>query len=274
MSKFQEACKQFVYGKPFDIFITIVILVNSVLIGVQTTHDTPGIESVQRVILYIFSIECLLRFIAAGNLKNYLSSGWNVFDLSLVIIGWIPPSIAGNSSAAMALRVLRVFRVLRLLRTAKEIKLIISVLIKSMKSLLYNGILFLIFMYLFAVAGVSMFRLPNPDTLSGEKLAKYELLMENAPHSPSNSPDPYGSIGEGFFTLFRALTGEDWTDLRYNLVTASEYKLIDVGPSTVTIFHVAWFCIAAFLLLNLVTGAVINNYQVSIEEAEKKREKE
>lgn len=98
--------------------------------------------------------------------------------------------------------------------------------------------------------------------------------MNKAPHCPTNSPDPYGSIGEGFFTLFRALTGEDWTDLRYNLVTAAEYKIIPVNPSLVTIFHVTWFCIAAFLLLNLVTGAVINNYQVSIEEAERNKKKQ
>lgn len=39
----------------------------------------------------------------------------------------------------------------------------------------------------------------------------------------------------------------------------------------VTAFHVLWFCIAAFLLLNLVTGAVINNYQLSIEEAEERK---
>lgn len=271
MTKLQETCSKIVFGKPFDIFITIVILVNSTLIGVQTTVDNAVINHIQTVILYIFTLECILRYFAAGSLKAYFSSSWNIFDLVLVLIGWIPTSIAGNGSTMMALRVLRVFRVLRLLRTAKEIKLIIGVLIKSMKSLLYNGILFLIFMYLFAVAGVSMFSLPNPDTLKGEELVKYEQLMENAPHSPTNSPDPYGSIGEAFFTLFRALTGEDWTDLRYNLVTAAEYDLVPVSPSVVTVFHVLWFCIAAFLLLNLVTGAVINNYQVTIEEEEKKK---
>ena len=173
----------------------------------------------------------------------------------------------------MALRVFRVFRVLRLLRTLEEIKIIVAVLIKSLRSLLYNGILFFIFMYLFAVAGVSMFRLPNPENLSGDKLEMYERLMEVAPHSPANSPDPFGTIGEAFFTLFLALTGEDWTDLRYNLITASEYNLISVSPSIITIYHILWFCIAAFLLLNLVTGAVINNYQISIEEVAEKRKK-
>ena len=271
MDSVVKICTNIAYGKTFDVFITIVILVNSFLIGVQTTYYNVHIENIQTVILYIFTIEVILRMIAAGSIKEFFKGGWNIFDFVLVVIGWIPPTLVSSASAIMALRVLRVFRVLRLLRTMDEIKLIMAVLIKSLKSLLYNGILFLIFMYLFAVAGVSMFRLPNPNMLTGEKLIMYEKLMEDAPHSPSNSPDPFGNISEAFFTLFRALTGEDWTDLRYNLITASEYGLIDINPSVITVYHVLWFCIAAFLLLNLVTGAVINNYQISIEEEENKR---
>ena len=57
------------------------------------------------------------------------------------------------------------------------------------------------------------------------------------------------------------MTGEDWTDLRYNLVTASEMGVIKTPTVVVTLFHVFWFIIAAFLLLNLVTGAILNNYQ-------------
>lgn len=271
MDNLKQICKNIAYSKTFDVFITIIILVNSFLIGVQTTYYNEHIENIQTVILYIFTIEVILRLFAAGSIKEFFKGGWNIFDFVLVVIGWVPPTLVSNASTIMALRVLRVFRVLRLLRTMDEVKLIMAVLIKSMKSLLYNGILFLIFMYLFAVAGVSMFKLPNPDTLTGEKLEMYEKLMTDAPHSPSNSPDPFGNLSEAFFTLFRALTGEDWTDLRYNLVTASEYGLVDVNASVVTVYHVLWFCIAAFLLLNLVTGAVINNYQISIEEEENKR---
>lgn len=271
MNKLRLSCTHIIESKWFEILITIVILVNSFLIGVQTTYNPPYIQGIQHFILYIFTIEVILRFIAAGSIREYFKGGWNIFDLVLVIIGWVPPTIVSNASAVTALRVLRVLRVLRLLRTLGEVKLIVAVLMRSMRSLLYNGILFLIFMYLFAVAGVSMFRLPQPDTLSGEKLQHYEMLLKKAPNSPTNSPDPYGSIGEAFFTLFRALTGEDWTDLRYNLVTAAELDLITVSPGVVTGFHVIWFCLAAFLLLNLVTGAVINNYQLSIDEEEEKR---
>lgn len=124
------------------------------------------------------------------------------------------------------------------------------------------------------VIGVSLFKLPDPAKLSGNDKLNYEKYMEQAPHSPSNSPDPYGNLAEASFTLFRTMTGEDWTDLRYNLSTAAECDVVKVSPTAVTFFHVSWFCLAAFLLLNLVTGAIINNYTLAIEQQEERRRKE
>ena len=274
MSKIKEIASLIVHNKGFELFITGIIILNSVLIGVETYTDNLTVKMIQQGILYIFTFEILMRFIAAKSIKEFFCDGWNVFDLTLVLIGYIPETLFASASMMTALRVLRVFRILRLLRAAKEIKLIVTVLVKSMTSMFYNLILFLIFVYLYAIAGVSMFRLPDPSTLEGEQLANYEKLMEVAPNAPSNSPDPFGDLGEAIFTLFRELTGEDWTDLRYNHITASEYGLIHVNSTVITTYHVSWFCLAAFLLLNLVTGAVINNYQIAIdEEDEKKKDK-
>ena len=274
MSKIKEIASLIAHNKEFELFITGIIILNSVLIGVETYTDNLTVKMIQQGILYIFTFEILMRFIAAKNIKEFFCDGWNVFDLTLVLIGYIPETLFASASMMTALRVLRVFRILRLLRASKEIKLIVTVLVKSMTSMFYNLILFLIFVYLYAIAGVSMFRLPDPSTLEGEKLAKYEKLMEVAPNAPSNSPDPFGDLGEAIFTLFRELTGEDWTDLRYNHITASEYGLIHVNSAVITTYHVSWFCLAAFLLLNLVTGAVINNYQIAIvEEDEKEKDK-
>ena len=274
MSKIKKLASLIAYNKGFELFITGIIILNSVLIGVETYTDNLTVKMIQQGILYIFTFEILLRFIAAKSIKEFFCDGWNVFDLTLVLIGYIPETLFASASMMTALRVLRVFRILRLLRTSKEIKLIVTVLAKSMTSMFYNLILFLIFVYLYAIAGVSMFRLPDPSTLEGEQLAQYEKFMEVAPNAPSNSPDPFGDLGEAIFTLFRELTGEDWTDLRYNHITASEYGLIHVNSAVITTYHVSWFCLAAFLLLNLVTGAVINNYQIAIdEEDEKKKDK-
>jgi voltage-gated sodium channel len=127
---------------------------------------------------------------------------------------------------------------------------------------------FLIFVYLFAIVGNALFKLPDPSTLNEAEYAQYELLLEVAPNAPTNSPDPYGTLDESMFTLFRALTGEDWTDLRYNLNTASDLGLVKVSNSVITLFHVIWFIFSAFLLLNLVVGAIVNNYQAAMDESE------
>lgn len=270
MNSIKLLCKKLTEAKWFEWSITAIILINSILIGVETYTTSEVIAIIQNVILGIFTFEIVTRFIAADSVKEFFKGGWNDFDLILVLIGYIPETLFANASMLMALRVLRVFRVLRLLRAAKEIKVMITVLVKSMSALFYNVVLFVIFVYLFAIIGVSVFKLPDPNTISGEEKVHYEQLIKVAPPAPTCSPDPYGSIHEAMFTLFRALTGEDWTDLRYNLVVASEYKLIQVGPTFVTAYHVLWFILSAFLLLNLVVGAIVNNYQLAIEESEKK----
>lgn len=274
MKSIKDYCLWLVNNKAFEFSIMGVILLNSFLIGVETYTDNAAIKSTQQIILYIFTFEIAIRFIAAKSIRSFFCDGWNVFDLTLVIIGYIPETLVANGSAMIALRVLRVFRVLRLLRSAKELKLIVTVLLRSMSAMLYNLILFLIFVYLYAIIGVSLFRLPNPDDLKGQDKINFELYMSEAPHAPENSPDPFGDLGEAIFTLFRELTGEDWTDLRYNHLTAAKHHVIHVNSIVITTYHVSWFCLAAFLLLNLVTGAVLNNYQMAIDEREEEKKKD
>ncbi|MBQ3750042.1 MAG: ion transporter [Bacteroidales bacterium] len=269
MSSFLTLCRRLVTNRYFEWAITMVILVNAILIGVETKTRIPAVEAVQKIILGIFTVEILLRFVARDSVKEFFSNGWNIFDLSLVLIGYIPEALFANASAMMAIRVLRVFRVMRLLRVGKEIKMITTVLAKSMISMLWYVILFVIFIYLFAIIGVGLFKLPDPQQFSAADKIRYEQFCAAASPAPTNSPDPFGTLPEAMFTLFRELTGEDWTDLRYNLITAYEYGFVKVNPTLITTYHVLWFSLSVFLLLNLVTGSIINNY-LNIREEQRK----
>ncbi len=271
MKQIVRFCRHLSESKWFELLIVGIILLNCILIGVETYAHHHWIRLVQGIVLGMFTFEIVVRMVASGGVRAFFRSGWNNFDLALVLISYVPESLFSNVSTLMMLRVLRVFRVLRLLRTSPEIKLIVSVLSKSFSALLYNGIFFFIFLYLFAIIGVSMFRLPAYDTLDASGKAAYGQLMAEAPNAPECSPEPYGTLGEAMFTLFRALTGEDWTDLRYNLVKAHEHGLISVSSVFITSFHVVWFILSAFLLLNLVVGAIVNNYQVIMEETREKK---
>ena len=272
MQKLKEACRNLTQNRWFELVIVFVIIVNSILIGIETYKITSGMILIQHIILLIFTAEIIIRFIARDSIKSFLKSGWNIFDLFLVLISYIPESLFEGSSTIMVIRILRIFRVLRLLRTSDEIKLIINVLSKSFSALFYNGIFFFIFIYLFSIIGVSLFKLPDYNDLTPELQAKYSEMLIVAPDSPPTATNPYGSLGESMFTLFRALTGDDWTDLRYNLIIASKYGFIHVSPVVITAFHVIWFILAAFLLLNLVVGAIVNNYQVVMEQSRKEKE--
>jgi voltage-gated sodium channel len=255
-----------VQSKKFEVLIIAIILLNSGLIGVQTSLNHPVIDLIQNVALGIFILEIFFRMNASDSIIAYFSDGWNVFDFVLVALSLIPESIFSNISLVVSLRVLRVFRVLRLLKIFPEVKIIIAVLARSFSSLTFNALFFIIFMYLFSVIGITLFKLPNAISATPEVQEKIKTLTLLSPNAPGNSPDPYGDLPETWFTLFRILTGEDWTDLRYNLQEASKIGLIAVNNTVITIYHVLWYVLSAFLLLNLLVGAILNNYQIILEE--------
>ncbi|MBQ4246353.1 MAG: ion transporter [Succinivibrio sp.] len=250
----------------FEMSIMVVILINCIFIGLETYGGSPVFDLINKICLYIYTAEISMRFMARISLKKFFTNAWNLFDLFVVLAGYIPEDITSNAGVIAAIRVLRVFRILKLFKTSMELRLIISVMVRSMRALTYNAMVMLIFMYVFAIAGIYFFRLPTPETATPEQQVALVKLAEVAPHAPGNSDDPYGTLPEAMFTLLRCLSGDDWTDLRYNLVTASRYNLISVPPVVVTIFHIFWYIFAAFLLINLVVGAVINNYQQIMEE--------
>ena len=253
--------------KWFEPFIIVVILINCILIGVETYIQPNWILLVQKVALAVFTIEILIRWIARQSVKSFFKDAWNMFDLFIVLISLIPESVFENGSWIICIRILRVFRVLRLLRASEEVKLIVAVLIRSFSALTYNGLFFLIFMYLFSLIGLNLFKLPDASIADEDTLIRLSDYHTMAPNAPIISPDPYGTLSESMFSLFRILTGEDWTDLRYNLLIAADLDLINASAWMVTFFHVIWYIISAFLLLNLLVGAILNNYQVIMQES-------
>lgn len=246
----QQKVYHLVNSTSFAVSINIIILINAALIGVETFHTSTVVSAIQSLALSIFTLEIVLRFIGKKSTTEYFTNGWNIFDIFIVSICYIPEAWVANSAALSVFRIMRVFRILRLVKTFPELKIIVNVLLRSLKSLCYTFMLLLIFMYMYAVMGVILFR-GGPAAANGVAVGP-------------QSPDPYGTISEAFFTLFRVMTGEDWTDLRYNLLGGQVSGASDL---IITAFHVSWMGLAAFLLINLVVGAVVNNYDQVMTEA-------
>ena len=233
----------------FSNFITAIIIVNATLIGVQTEVHNIVIEGVQHVILWIFLIEIIIRFFGRNSTEDYVNNYWNWFDIIIVAIAVIPSDWFADGPALSALRVARVFRVIRMFKAFPELLLLVKVLLRSFKSVYFACLLLLVFMYMYSVIGVTLFRgVTTVETAHSETF------------------DPFGNIAEAFFSLFRVTTGEDWTDLRYDLMGEGEdYFLVNT-------YFITWYVLSAFLLINIVFGAIINNYEIVYnEEIEKEK---
>lgn len=238
--------KELVESNRFTLLIIVAIIVNAILIGVQTSIEHLIVNLIQDVILIIFVVEIVIRFIGRESTLAYFKNRWNLFDIFIVGVSFIPEHMFEEAEMVSALRLLRVIRVIRLFKVMPELQVMTRVLFRSVLSLSYAGLLFMIFMYLYAIVGVILF--------SGQITV----------HTALNTfTDPYGSVGEALFSLFRILTGEDWTDLRYNLLAPDSSNIL------VNVYHVSWMILSAFLLGNIVVGAVISNYEVALKEEEK-----
>ncbi|MBY0111321.1 MAG: ion transporter [Phycisphaerales bacterium] len=230
-----QALKRFTESAPFSAFVFATIVLNGVLVGWQTYDNAPWVALLLTICLWIFVVELALKLVAAIGTRTtraFLSDGWNLFDIAIVAGSFLPDA---GPLAAIA-RVIRVLRVFRLVRSIPELRLIVTVLLRSVVSMKYITLLAFIILYIYGVIGVKLFGAHLPE---------------------------YATLHEAFFTLFRVLTGDNWTDLRYAAKDQPwQWKS--------TFYHVSWIVVSTFLLINLIVGAVLNNYQ-EVQEAERNK---
>lgn len=233
-----------VESRAFNLAAMSAIALTAVLLGVETYLE-PGSGAARAVGLalwvcvVVFAAEVLMRFLARTSTRAFFADGWNIFDLVIIAAALVPAEAAGDlGPLAPALRILRVLRVLRLVRTVPELRLIVDVLWKSVLSMKWIGLLALLSFYMFAIIGCKLFGKYQPE---------------------------WATMHESLFTLFRLITGDDWTQLRYEA-----YDKVESTRWFITVFYVVWVALGTFILINLVVGAIINNYQ-QVQEVEHNR---
>ncbi len=223
----------FIEGRNAVIFITILILINAVTLGLETdkaimtSYGTP-LFWIDKIILIIFTIEILLKFYAYR--LNFFRVGWNVFDFIIVTIAWIPAS-----GAFSVLRALRILRVLRLLSVVPQMRRVINAIGRSIPGMLsVIGVLCLIF-YVSAVLTTKLF----------------------GQHPDPNMQEWFGSVSASAYTLFQIMTLESWS---MGIVRPT----MEIFPLS-WIFFVPFIIITSFAVLNLFIGIIVDAMQTSQE---------
>ncbi|MFY0608680.1 MAG: ion transporter [Cyclobacteriaceae bacterium] len=210
--------------KPFfqQSIVTLIVL-NSVLIGIETSDEymkTFGnyIDTIDRVILYLFVFEILLKLYAYG--WSFFKDAWNLFDTLIIGISIVPS--LGASFAV--LRALRIVRTLRLLKNIPKLRLIIESLLHSIPSIGWIGVLLVIIFYIFSIIG---------NTLFGAEFPQY-----------------FGSLTDSLFTLFQIMTLESWA-------SGIARPIISV-ESFAGVYFIVFILIATYTTLNIFIAIVVN----------------
>jgi voltage-gated sodium channel len=212
-------------------FITILILINAVTLGLETDAEILSnfgatLHWIDRIILVIFSIELTLKFYVYR--LNFFRSGWNIFDLVIVSIAWLP-----TSGALTVLRTLRILRVLRLISVVPQMRRVVSAIGYSIPGMVsVVGVLGLIF-YVAAVLATKLF----------------------GAHPDPNMQEWFGTISASAYTLFQIMTLESWS--------------MGVVRPTMILFPWAWsfflpfIIITSFAVLNFFIGIIVDSMQTA-----------
>jgi len=218
--------RDFVESRAFQIFVTTVIIINAVTLGLETSptivgYAGPFLHVIDSAALWIFTIELLLKF--GVYRTRFFRDGWNLFDFTIVTIAWIPA--AGPLSV---LRALRIMRVLRLVSVVPSMRKVVSALINALPGMGSIVLVLLLVYYIAAVMATNLF---------GEAF-----------------PDWFGNIGASMFSLFQIMTLESWS---MGIVR----PVMDIYPHAWT-FFVPFIVVTSFTVLNLFIALIVNSMQM------------
>ncbi|MEZ4104001.1 MAG: ion transporter [Candidatus Paceibacterota bacterium] len=209
----------------FSRLIIIVIVLNAVTLGLETTVEEGGeyalyLSWLDILFLGIFTIELGMKLFVYKT--AFFKSGWNNFDFIIVGVSYLP-FIEGLS----ILRALRILRILRLLSVVPQFRKVTQAFFDSLSGLSVIGFILLLLFYIGAVMSTKLFGAMFPEW--------------------------FGTIGRSLFSLFQIMTLESWSSgIARPVMEVYTYAWL---------FFVPFILVTTFVTLNLLIGVIVNSMQ-------------
>lgn len=215
-------------GSLFRNFITTLIILNAIVLGVLTYENSlsPGFVTslswFDQAVTIVFAVEIALKLIVYR--LNFFRSGWNWFDFLVVGISLIP-----GGTAFSVMRALRVLRVLRLLHIVPMMRRITEALLNALPGMGAILAVLALLTYVGAVMATNMYgNTDNKDVL--------EL---------------FGDLPSSAYSLFQVMTMDGW---RFEVVQ----KVVDDGHPYAPLFFLLFIFVASFAVLNLFIALIVD----------------
>jgi voltage-gated sodium channel len=224
------ALTRLVESRRFDIAITILIIVNAITLGLETSAAVmaewgPLLMALDRAILGVFVAELLARILVYRT--RFFRDPWRVFDLVVVAIALMPAT--GSLSV---LRALRILRVLRLVSMVPSLRRVVGGLVAALPGMGSIMLLLTLVFYVFSVMATKLFGAAFPDW--------------------------FGTIAKSAYTLFQVMTLESWS---MGIVR----PVMDAFPYA-WLFFIPFIVCTTFTVLNLFIGIIVSAMQAEHEE--------
>ncbi len=202
--------------------VIILIVINAITLGLETSKTAMEsfggvLHVLDTVILWIFVAELTARIIV--HRLAFFKDPWSLFDLLVIGIALIPAT--GSLSV---LRALRILRVLRLVTVVPSLRKVVAGLVGALPGMGSIGLLLLLVFYVFAVMATKLFSETNPEL--------------------------FGHLGASAYTLFQAMTFDDWNG---GIVK----PLMEKEHTYAWFFIISFMVVSAFMVLNLFIGVVV-----------------
>ena len=222
----------------FTAVIVGVILLNALVLALGTYESIderfgPTLHLINDLCFGVFVVELLLRILSYGSRPwNFFRSGWNIFDF--IVIGSV--FIPGVRENATLLRLARLARLMRVVRLLPDLRVLLLGVWRSVPPLLSVAGITAAILFVYGMIGWLMFA----DAL----------------------PKEWGNIGKAMLTLFVMLTLENFPNYMY--------QGMEVHPWS-WVYFVSFILIAAFIVLNVLIGIVLNSMEEAREAERRKR---
>ena len=222
--------KRLIESSRFDWTITVLIIINAAILGLETVPSVKSaygslLVKLDFLLLLVFSAELLARLVVYRG--KFFHDPWRIFDLLVVGIAWVP-----TTGGLSVLRALRILRVLRLVSIVPSLRRVVGGLIAALPGMGSITALMLLVFYVFSVMATKLFA--------------------------ADFPQWFGSLGASAYTLFQIMTLESWS---MGIVR----PVMEKAPLA-WMFFLPFILCTTFTVLNLFIGIIVAAMQGAEEE--------
>ncbi|XP_014864175.1 PREDICTED: voltage-dependent R-type calcium channel subunit alpha-1E-like isoform X6 [Poecilia mexicana] len=285
----RRICHYVVNLRYFEMTILLVIVASSIALAAEdpvcaSSDRNKVLRYFDYVFTGVFTFEMIIKMIDQGLILHdgsYFRDMWNLLDFIVVVgalIAFALTNVMGNNKGRdiktiKSLRVLRVLRPLKTIKRLPKLKAVFDCVVTSLKNVFNILIVYQLFMFIFAVIAVQLFKgkffFCTDSSMKTEKECRGFYIDYSRDKKEVKRREwrrhefHYDNVCWALLTLFTVSTGEGWPQVLQHSTDVTEENM---GPSRgnrmeMSVFYVVYFVVFPFFFVNIFVALIIITFQ-------------